>query len=182
MQGTKNGCGEGGCGACSVQVHNLDINTGKQAAGISTPRCCCRSYTSLTAAGKINTKCINSCLCPVGSLDGCSVVTVEGMGNAQIGFNAVQGVYQPRSHVSFQQNFVAVLMFVLGFAERIAGFHGSQCGFCTPGMVVACHTALSIAKSKGEKCTPMQIEKAFDGNLCRCTGYRPILDGCKVRR
>ena len=72
-------------------------------------------------------------------------------------------------------------MSVLGFAERIAGFHGSQCGFCTPGMVVACHTALSIAQSKGEKCTPMQMEKAFDGNLCRCTGYRPILDGCKVR-
>lgn len=72
-------------------------------------------------------------------------------------------------------------MSVLGFAERIAGFHGSQCGFCTPGMVVACHTALSIAQSKGEQCTPMQMEKAFDGNLCRCTGYRPILDGCKVR-
>lgn len=71
-------------------------------------------------------------------------------------------------------------MSALGFAERIAGFHGSQCGFCTPGMVVACHTALSIAHSKGEKCTPMQMEKAFDGNLCRCTGYRPILDGCKV--
>jgi len=65
-------------------------------------------------------------------------------------------------------------------AERIAGFHGSQCGFCTPGMVVACHTALSIAHSKGESCSATQMEKAFDGNLCRCTGYRPILDACKV--
>lgn len=51
----------------------------------------------VTAAGKLNTKCINSCLCPVGSLDGCSVVTIEGIGNAQIGFNAVQGAYQPGS-------------------------------------------------------------------------------------
>ncbi|KAA6423444.1 MAG: Aldehyde oxidase, partial [Trebouxia sp. A1-2] len=128
--GTKNGCGEGGCGSCSVQVHELDDES-----------------------GQLKTRCINACLCPVGSLDGCSVVTVEGLGNAQIGFNAVQ--------------------------ERIAGFHGSQCGFCTPGMVVACHTALSIAHSKGESCSAAQMEKAFDGNLCRCTGYRPILDACK---
>ncbi|KAL0029788.1 hypothetical protein WJX77_000034 [Trebouxia sp. C0004] len=128
--GTKNGCGEGGCGACSVQIHELD-----------------------NGSGQLKTRCINACLCPIGSLDGCSVVTVEGLGNAQIGFNAVQ--------------------------ERIAGFHGSQCGFCTPGMVVACHTALSIAHSKGESCSATQMEKAFDGNLCRCTGYRPILDACK---
>lgn len=104
------------------------------------------------------------------------------MGNAQIGFNAIQGTHRPSRNFSSVQNFVAMLICFLRFAERIAGFHGSQCGFCTPGMVVACHTALSIAHNKGEKCTPMQMEKAFDGNLCRCTGYRPILDGCKVSR
>ena len=67
-----------------------------------------------------------------------------------------------------------------GAAERIAGFHGSQCGFCTPGMVVSCHTALTNAHKNGKSCTATEMEKAFDGNLCRCTGYRPILDACKV--
>lgn len=97
LQGTKNGCGEGGCGACSVQVHNLDIDTGKESRSSHTLLLLSVLIVSLTAAGKVNTKCINACLCPVGSLDGCSVVTVEGMGNAQTGFNAVQGVYQPSS-------------------------------------------------------------------------------------
>ena len=97
IQGTKNGCGEGGCGACSVQVHNLDINTGKEGRSSDTLLQLPVLVVSLTAAGNVNTKCINACLCPVGSLDGCSVVTVEGMGNAQTGFNAVQGVYQPSS-------------------------------------------------------------------------------------
>lgn len=62
-------------------------------------------------------------------------------------------------------------------AERIAAFHGSQCGFCTPGMVVACHAALS---KSGGNASAQDMEKALDGNLCRCTGYRPILDACKV--
>ena len=65
-------------------------------------------------------------------------------------------------------------------AERIAGFHGSQCGFCTPGMVVACHSALTKSHQKGKSATPLEMEKSIDGNLCRCTGYRPILDACKV--
>lgn len=65
-------------------------------------------------------------------------------------------------------------------SERIAGFHGSQCGFCTPGMVVACHSALTKAHQKGQSPTPLEMEKSIDGNLCRCTGYRPILDACKA--
>lgn len=65
-------------------------------------------------------------------------------------------------------------------AETIAAFHGSQCGFCTPGMVVACHTALTKARECGGEPAPEAMEKALDGNLCRCTGYRPILDACKV--
>jgi len=65
-------------------------------------------------------------------------------------------------------------------AERIAAFHGSQCGFCTPGFVVACHAALSRAKEAGRAPSPDEMQTALDGNLCRCTGYRPILDACKV--
>ena len=65
-------------------------------------------------------------------------------------------------------------------AETIAAFHGSQCGFCTPGMVVACHAAVAKARATGGEPAPEAMEKALDGNLCRCTGYRPILDACKV--
>lgn len=66
--------------------------------------------------------------------------------------------------------------------ERIAAFHGSQCGFCTPGMAVACHAAITKGHISGVGRRPSvaQMEKALDGNLCRCTGYRPILDACKV--
>ncbi|KAK9918869.1 hypothetical protein WJX75_007680 [Coccomyxa subellipsoidea] len=129
--GTKSACGEGGCGSCSVEVYRID-----------------------SSSGEVRAKCINACLAPVASLDCCSVVTVEGLGDCVKGFNPVQ--------------------------ERIAAFHGSQCGFCTPGMVVACHAALTKAHLSGG-CQPsaQQMEKALDGNLCRCTGYRPILDACK---
>jgi xanthine dehydrogenase iron-sulfur cluster and FAD-binding subunit A len=67
-------------------------------------------------------------------------------------------------------------------AERIASFHGSQCGFCTPGIVVACHAALAKAAEAGEKPSLAMMQTGLDGNLCRCTGYRPILDACKVAK
>ena len=67
-------------------------------------------------------------------------------------------------------------------AERLAGFHGSQCGFCTPGMVVACHAMLTACKARGQAPTDAVMEKGLDGNICRCTGYRSIMDACKVRR
>ena len=61
-------------------------------------------------------------------------------------------------------------------------------GFCTPGMAVACHTALARARARkrGQRpdndATPtaQEMRDALDGNLCRCTGYRPIVDACKV--
>ena len=65
-------------------------------------------------------------------------------------------------------------------ADAIARHHGSQCGYCTPGMVVACHAALTKHEDRNSSPSEEQMEKALDGNLCRCTGYRPILDACKV--
>lgn len=61
---------------------------------------------------------------------------------------------------------------------RLAELSGSQCGFCTPGMVMSLYGTLT---SKNNILPSMQdIEEAFDGNLCRCTGYRPILDSAKT--
>ena len=60
--------------------------------------------------------------------------------------------------------------------ERIAKFHGSQCGFCTPGIVVSMYALLRNCPRPSQR----QVEDAFDGNLCRCTGYRPILDAFRT--
>ncbi|XP_078536307.1 aldehyde oxidase-like isoform X2 [Lissotriton helveticus] len=92
----------------------------------------------------------NACLLPICSLYGTAVTTVEGIGSTTTKLHPVQ--------------------------ERIAKAHGSQCGFCTPGMVMSMYTLL---RNHPEP-TMQQINEALAGNLCRCTGYRPIVDGCKA--
>jgi xanthine dehydrogenase/oxidase len=93
---------------------------------------------------------VNACLAPAASIDGCHVITVEGLGNTRKGLHPVQA--------------------------RIAEFHGSQCGFCTPGIVMSLYAMLRNNPTP----TMHEIEECFDGNLCRCTGYRPILDAAKT--
>lgn len=66
-------------------------------------------------------------------------------------------------------------------AEAFASNHASQCGFCTPGFVVACHATLAKASEAGKQPTPEGMMQGLDGNLCRCTGYTTILDACKVK-
>lgn len=87
---------------------------------------------------------------PLCAMHGMAVITVEGIGNTQDRLHPVQ--------------------------ERIAKAHGSQCGFCTPGIVMSMYTLLRN-KSKIEY---DDIETALQGNLCRCTGYRPIVEGFKT--
>ncbi|XP_053554694.1 aldehyde oxidase 1-like [Bombina bombina] len=91
-----------------------------------------------------------ACLLPICSLHGMAVTTTEGIGNSATRLHPVQ--------------------------ERIAKAHGSQCGFCTPGMVMSMY---SLLRNHPEP-TMEQISNALSGNLCRCTGYRPILDGCRT--
>ena len=55
-------------------------------------------------------------------------------------------------------------------AESFASHHASQCGYCTPGFVVACHATLAKAEEAGVKPTPEAMMQGLDGNLCRCTG------------
>ncbi|KAK3126803.1 hypothetical protein QOZ80_7AG0563060 [Eleusine coracana subsp. coracana] len=103
----------------------------------------------------------NSCLTLVHSLNFCSVITTEGLGSARDGFHSIQ--------------------------ERMAGFHASQCGFCTPGMCTSIFSSLVTADNSNRKkpadgfskLKVSEAENAFSGNLCRCTGYRPIVDACK---
>ncbi|PKU39705.1 xanthine dehydrogenase oxidase [Limosa lapponica baueri] len=125
--GTKLGCGEGGCGACTVMISKYD-----------------------PFRKKILHHTANACLFPVCALHHVAVTTVEGIGNTKSRLHPAQ--------------------------ERIAKSHGSQCGFCTPGIVMSMYTLLrNNPEPKME-----DIEDAFQGNLCRCTGYRPILEGYRT--
>ncbi|KAJ2007210.1 hypothetical protein H4R26_000926, partial [Coemansia thaxteri] len=126
LTGTKLGCGEGGCGACTVMVSRYDVDESRIV------------HASMVA-----------CLCPLATVDGKHIITVEGLGTAA------------RPHP---------------VQERIALLHGSQCGFCTPGFVMSLYALLRNNPDP----TELEIEECFDGNLCRCTGYRPILDAAKT--
>ncbi|XP_056157550.1 aldehyde oxidase 3-like [Lampris incognitus] len=92
----------------------------------------------------------NSCLLFICQVHGAAITTVEGIGDTKTRIHPVQ--------------------------EHIAKAHGSQCGFCTPGFVMSMYTLL-----RNEPQPKMDnILEALSGNLCRCTGYRPILDGCRT--
>jgi|EP00505_MAST-04D_sp_SCG-Rhode-Island_P001000 xanthine dehydrogenase/oxidase len=125
--GAKLGCGEGGCGACTVMVSQKH-----------------------PVSGIVEHRSVNACLAPLCSVDGAHVVTVEGIVDEK--------TRKPHP-----------------VQERIAKFHGSQCGFCTPGIVMSMYTLLQ----NNPKPKLVDIEDCFDGNLCRCTGYRPIIDAGK---
>ncbi|KAM0996846.1 hypothetical protein ACFX2C_006800 [Malus domestica] len=128
LTGTKLGCGEGGCGACTVMVSHYDKELKK----------------SFHYA-------VNACLAPLYSVEGMHVITVEGLGSHKQGLHPIQ--------------------------ESLARSHGSQCGFCTPGFIMSIYALLrSSQKPPSEK----QIEECLAGNLCRCTGYRPIVDAFRV--
>lgn len=126
LTGTKLGCAEGGCGACTVVVSQMNPTT-----------------------KKLYHASVNACLAPLVSVDGKHVITVEGIGNVKSPHPA---------------------------QERIAMGSGSQCGFCTPGIVMSLYALLRNDTDP----TELEVEEAFDGNLCRCTGYRPILDAAQT--
>uniref|UniRef100_A0A8C0VY89 aldehyde oxidase n=1 Tax=Castor canadensis TaxID=51338 RepID=A0A8C0VY89_CASCN len=92
----------------------------------------------------------NACLTPICSLYGTAVTTVEGIGSTKTRIHPIQ--------------------------ERIAKCHGTQCGFCTPGMVMSMYALL---RNHPEP-TMDQLTDALGGNLCRCTGYRPIIDAYRT--
>ena len=112
LTGTKEGCGEGECGACSVLLD-----------------------------GQV----VNACLVPAAQVQGRTVVTVEGL---------AQGAQ------------------LSGLQEAFLVHNGAQCGFCTPGMLVAATDLLHRCPAPAEG----EIREGLAGNLCRCTGYSKILD------
>ncbi|GFO39138.1 indole-3-acetaldehyde oxidase [Plakobranchus ocellatus] len=112
---------------------------------------CCAITVTLVApdSDKLQTLSVQSCVTPLYSVDGWQISTIEGIGSQRKGYHPIQ--------------------------ERIAKFNGTQCGYCTPGMVMNMYGLLHHKPN----ITAQEVEDNFDGNLCRCTGYRSILDAMK---
>ena len=123
--GTKEGCGEGDCGACSVVL------------------CEARGEA-------IEDRAINSCIRLAHSVDGLALWTVEDLA-------ADDGTAHPVQQALLEN-------------------HGSQCGFCTPGFVMSLFGMYQNHVLRGTTVTRELAQQDLSGNLCRCTGYRPILD------
>ncbi len=125
LRGSKEGCGEGDCGACTVLVGKI-------------------------VGDELVYESVNACIRFVGSLDSCHVVTIEHLRGSDGGLHPVQ--------------------------KAMIDFHGSQCGFCTPGFVMSLYGLWM----RNPKPADAQIEKALQGNLCRCTGYEAIMRAARV--
>ena len=122
LTGSKEGCAEGDCGACTVVLARPD------------------------ASGRMVWRPVNACILFMGMLEGASVTTIEGLSDGAGGLHPCQ--------------------------QAMVDFHASQCGFCTPGFVMS----LFAAWCNGDGLEAAAIDDTLAGNLCRCTGYRPIVD------
>lgn len=121
LTGTKEGCAEGDCGACTVAVGEI-------------------------IAGQIQYRAVNACILFLGMLDGKHILTVEHLRSANGDLHPAQ--------------------------QAMVDNHGSQCGYCTPGFVMSLFTMYR----DGGQTSRQQIDDSLAGNLCRCTGYGPIID------
>ena len=119
--GTKEGCAEGDCGACTVVL-------------------------SRARDGQLDHRPVNACILLLGQVDGAEILTVEDLAEGSE-LHPVQ--------------------------QAMVEHHGAQCGFCTPGIVMS---LFALQQGASDAVTRPQVETALAGNLCRCTGYRPIVD------
>ena len=133
LTATKEGCGEGDCGACTVVLAQA-VN------------------------GQLQYQAINSCIRLAHSVDGMAVFTAEDLSAPTLKAGASPDLHPCQ--------------------EAMVQCHGSQCGFCTPGFVMSLF-GMYQNSGGGQGITREQAQVDLSGNLCRCTGYRPILDAAE---
>jgi xanthine dehydrogenase small subunit len=176
--GTKEGCNEGDCGACTVVIGELPEHTD---AAASPPNAAPAASAASVVRG-LSLRTVNACIQFLPTLNGKALFTVEdlkAMASAEppsatpdatghgTGSTAVQPSHsaQAAKHIELHP-----------VQRAMVDCHGSQCGFCTPGFVMSLYATYEHHQAAGSRPSRQQLADDLSGNLCRCTGYRPILD------
>ena len=142
LTGTKEGCNEGDCGACTVVIGELAADG--EALDLQT---------------------VNACIQFLPTLHGKALFTVEDL-KGQCG--------APKRDPALHDKHAVQRLHPV--QQAMVDCHGSQCGFCTPGFVMSLWSTYEHHQAQGTQPTRQQLADDLSGNLCRCTGYRPILD------